>query len=491
MPRQIHQLSALLRDALLDAQANPRDGAFDPLPERFRFLRKIGQGGWGAVWVARDQNLNRLVAVKLIASERAELATQILRNEGAQLARLRPHPNIVQVYSWECVGETCFVTLQYVGGGSLRAALDTFGPMKWSTAARYIADTADGLLRLHDHGLLHRDIKPDNLLLDIEQDIVLLTDFGFAGTPAEMNTPAGTPGYAAPEALYQAAVPASDVYSLAATFFDLITGRPPFQGNSVEEIVAAACVGAVPALSPDLLPPRLGDLIRAALAPRIEDRPGLKSLRDELRVSTNVVTTDTLFASPIGAASTSERPSVSLRVCRTGASGRREEVRPLDGHHRTRDLAYASAPTTVRIYDGDLLQLSIEASSEGYLTVLNVGPSGALTVLLPNEDLPEARIAPGRAFLFPPAEGGRIEVRPPSGVERIVTIWTRHKPQFNAEQLYGRLIRRDVAPEDAGAYYATRQLVYVAKEAERLDPSDVTWQVTSIDHCPQSDPQDR
>jgi hypothetical protein len=480
MTRRDLALGGLLRDALLEGEVAAPEGTFDPVPDRFKFLRKIGQGGWGSVWVARDANLGRLVAVKLIASERTELATQILRNEGAQLARLRPHPNVVQVYSWENLGQLCFVVLQFVGGGSLRDMLQTFGPLSWSRAARYVADTADGLARVHEHGLLHRDIKPDNLLLDAEQDQVLLTDFGFAGTPAEMQFPVGTPGYAAPEALYQSAVAASDVYSLGATFYDLVAGQPPFQGPSVAAVVAAASTGEPPPLPPKVLPERLMNLVRASLAPEPAARPTLRQFHDELRGETARFTTDALFGSRHEGASVAARPTVSLRVHRLGQNGP-VEVRPIDG--ATRDLVYAGyAPPMICLRDGDSIRLTVNAGASGYLFLLNLGPTGNLTVLVPNADLGEGRIAPGQPLVFPPIDGGHIEVRPPGGVERIIALWTRSKPAFDPVALFERWVAKEARPEHPSGYLATRQLVYVAKGINDLAADDVAWCVVAVDH---------
>ena len=119
--------------------------------------------------------------------------------------------------------------MQYVSGGSLSDLLKSEGPLDWQRAARYVADVGEGLLEVHERGIVHRDVKPANILWDPRRDEALLTDFGVAARLADPAAIAGSIPYMAPEAFDGRVSPSLDVYSLAATFFHLVTGSAPFR----------------------------------------------------------------------------------------------------------------------------------------------------------------------------------------------------------------------------------------------------------------------
>src|SRR5262249_29121347 len=147
---------------------------------------------------------------------RHEQALEVLRNEARILGSVC-HPNIVAVHAWRQAGAEPCLVLQYVAGGSLETRVGRHGPLPWNVAARYVADVAEGLLLLHARGIIPRDVNPANILLDLEADEALLTDFGVAARLADPHTVAGTPRYMAPEAFRGEASEALDVYSLAAS----------------------------------------------------------------------------------------------------------------------------------------------------------------------------------------------------------------------------------------------------------------------------------
>src|SRR4051812_27084364 len=150
----------------------------EPFPGEFRLERLLGHGAFGEVWLARDLSpLARLVALKFLPlsgpAQRNDQALAALRNEARILASL-PHPNVVQIHAWKQAPAPCLV-LQYVPGGSLDQRVSRAGPLSWNLAARYVADAADGLLLVHGKGVIHRDVKPANVLLDEDSDEALLT----------------------------------------------------------------------------------------------------------------------------------------------------------------------------------------------------------------------------------------------------------------------------------------------------------------------------
>src|SRR5262249_10528982 len=156
-----------------------------------------------------------------------EKALAVLRHEAQVLVHLR-HPNVIRVYNLRPIGGKHYLELQYLTGGSLARRLQREGPLPRQQAARYIAGVGEALEEVHARDIVHRDIKPANILWDPETDEAVLTDFGLAARLADRPTAAGTPAYMSPEAFQGQAVAASDVYSLAATLFALVTGEVPF-----------------------------------------------------------------------------------------------------------------------------------------------------------------------------------------------------------------------------------------------------------------------
>jgi serine/threonine protein kinase len=257
--------------------ADPTAAAVPPVSARlaipgYEILGLLGRGGMGVVYHARDLRHGRLVALKVIRGDDhfdPEPAARF-RAEAEAVARLK-HPNIVEIYEVGDLHGRPYLALEYVAGGSLRRRL-AYGPLAAADAAALIATLARAVQFVHDHGILHRDLKPDNILLPMgklewgmgneggafplhpspfpfpscEFATPKITDFGLArrlGT-ATAQTPSGwligTPGYMAPE---QAAGPgkevgpAADVWGLGAILYECLTGRPPFAGAAVLELL--------------------------------------------------------------------------------------------------------------------------------------------------------------------------------------------------------------------------------------------------------------
>ena len=239
------------------------DGRRPPLgPENSTFgdyelLDVLGQGGMGIVYKARQKSLNRLVALKMIRADRLASTEQVrrIRNEAEAVAAL-DHPGVVPIYEvGECAGQP-FFTMKLLEGGSLArgagfqpasADLRGSGVTQGNTsntdprsAARLVAHVALAVHHAHQRGILHRDLKPSNILLDGEGR-PHVADFGLAkwlgGDSSLTDTGAvvGTPSYAAPEqasADARVITTAADIYGLGAILYTLLTGRPPFQGET-------------------------------------------------------------------------------------------------------------------------------------------------------------------------------------------------------------------------------------------------------------------
>ncbi len=248
---------------------------------KFEIVGELGRGGMGVVLEARDTVLERQVAIKLLpqsVSARPEALERFLR-EARAAARLN-HPHVVTVYDADQFDGQYYIVLELVRGGSLQDSL-TNGPLPWFMATRVLADACRGLDVAHRAGLVHRDIKPSNLMQS-EDGTVKLTDFGLArsndSTDATMTgsgSVLGTPQYMSPEQCRsERADERSDLYAMGATYFALLTGRPPYQGNAPLLIMNSHLLDPVPdprEFEPTV-PQACSDIIRRAMAKDPDDR---------------------------------------------------------------------------------------------------------------------------------------------------------------------------------------------------------------------------
>jgi serine/threonine protein kinase len=217
------------------------------LAGRFKIRRLVGRGGMSSVYLAWDHALERKVAIKVLAPEfvRHLEDRERFRRE-ARIAASLFHPSIVPVYACEQQNGLTFVVMRYVAGPSLAARLDSVGALPVDETVDILAALADALHSVHGIGVVHRDVKPDNILLDEVTGRPMLTDFGVATVAtsehsrSEVVKALGTPQYMSPEHALgeQAADARSDLYSLGVVGFRMLTGRLPFSGGSAQSIVA-------------------------------------------------------------------------------------------------------------------------------------------------------------------------------------------------------------------------------------------------------------
>lgn len=223
----------------------------------YELIKEVGRGGMGVVFKARHVRLNRIVALKMIRGGALANADELQRfeKEAAAAAQLQ-HPNIVALYEVSAHNQQPFLSMEFIGGTSLAERV-SLGPLSGRRAAEYLELTARAVHYAHSRGIVHRDLKPANVLLD-ENDQPKVTDFGLAkhmetqSDQTRTGAILGTPSYMSPE---QAAgskdiSPSSDVYSLGAILYELMTGKPPFCGETplaTLNLVAEA----------DPIPPRL------------------------------------------------------------------------------------------------------------------------------------------------------------------------------------------------------------------------------------------
>jgi len=253
-----------------EGPSGPGDGLLWHVPG-YTGLRPLGRGAFGEVVLARHDGSGTLVAIKYL---RADLLTdqgfrEIFRREAAVLSTLDDQ-NVVRLYEYIESDYGAAIVMELVHGVSLREILSHYGQTTPEAALVVLQGSLLGLAAAHWRGIVHRDFKPANVLVNGE-GLSKLTDFGIAARAGDQPIPAGTLAYAAPEQMRGArASPASDVYSATATFYECLTGRPPFTADTAERLMYQHQFDPVP-LEP--VPGPLRQLVEAGMAKQPERRP--------------------------------------------------------------------------------------------------------------------------------------------------------------------------------------------------------------------------
>ncbi len=270
----------------------------DLLSGRYRLVSLLGEGGMGTVWRAHSLSLGRDVAVKLIRSDRESAEAVARLHLEARAAGALEHPSIVRVFD---LGETAqgdpFLVMELLVGESLADLIDTHGPMREPRAVALMLPLAAALQAAHEKGIVHRDIKPDNVfLVPLDRDegtrLPKLVDFGLARLAATQRrltaegSVLGSPGYMAPEqAMGESDVDArADIWGFCIVLYELTTGLVPFSGANVGQTIAAI-VQLDPRPTTDLMggDPDLWAILRRGLAKARDDRfPSMAALRSAL-----------------------------------------------------------------------------------------------------------------------------------------------------------------------------------------------------------------
>ncbi|HET9404396.1 MAG TPA: serine/threonine-protein kinase [Burkholderiales bacterium] len=249
---------------------------------RYEILAELGKGAMGVVYRANDPQLSRTVAIKTVnmSEDPQEMAEYEARfNQEAKAAGGLNHPNIVTIYDIGKSGNIAYMTMELLEGSELRALMSQGAPIGMTRAVEIAAQVAEGLAYAHQHGVVHRDVKPANIMI-LNSGPAKITDFGIARMrQAEVRTQTGivlgSPRYMSPEQVAgKRAEPRSDIFSLGVIFYEMLTGKPAFTGDDVTAVMFQILnvVPPPPSSINPAIPAVLDFIVAKALAKNAEDR---------------------------------------------------------------------------------------------------------------------------------------------------------------------------------------------------------------------------
>jgi Protein kinase domain len=289
--------------------------------ERYRIVAPLGKGGMGEVYRAEDLRLSQTVALKFLP--RAMMQDEVARerfHQEVRLARQISHPNVCRVFDIGELDGRLFLTMEYVDGEDLSSLLRRIGQLPQAKGLDIARQMCAGLAAAHDHGVLHRDLKPGNIMLD-GRGRVRITDFGLAAIAENLSADevrAGTPAYMAPEQLAGTEVTArSDIYSLGLVLYEIFTGKRGFDAATVPELLELREESAPPSLS--AIVRDIDPLIECVILRCLEKDPA-KRPASALQVAAALPGGDPLAA----ALAAGETPSPEM----VAAAGEQQGVRP-------------------------------------------------------------------------------------------------------------------------------------------------------------------
>lgn len=359
---------------------------------KYRLLKEIGKGGMGEVYLARNEETGQEVALKILPSELTRNAQYVerFRREATAVAKLE-HPHIIKVYEIDEQDGVHFFSMEYLGGVTLRSFIDQSGRIPVPEAVAIITDIAGALEFAHSRGIIHRDVKPDNIIAH-ESGAFKIMDFGIArmeeGTQLTVTgSIMGTPDYMSPEQASGKKVDLrADIYSLGIVFYEMVTGKLPFNGETAVEVLQMH-LKQVPE-SPKTINPNIPGKLASVINKMIEKQPSDRYA--SFRHVTNVIGQ----AVPRTTRATAEAPARTIMLKQP-----RKAERPAP---RVRERIVLQTPARVRA----ALALSIIANLAlfGYLLLRPVGITGGGNQIQP------ALFIGGQTFAPPAVSDGKIYI---------------------------------------------------------------------------------
>ncbi len=240
---------------------------------KYEIIRSLGSGGFGSVFLARDTWLDIKVAIKVPHKQSAELF-KLLKEPRLQAAL--NHPNIVRMLAAEKENKVFFMVMEYVKGPTLEKILEKEKVLEADTSVDYIKQVCYGIDHAHKNKIIHRDLRPSNIIIS-EEGTAKITDFGTSAWLQNVpyaSTRIGSPPYMAPEQFLGKATYASDIYSIGCIFYEMITGRPPIFDPDPFKILEKAQEGKItpPRIKNSRVPKEIDEIIMRCLASKTEDR---------------------------------------------------------------------------------------------------------------------------------------------------------------------------------------------------------------------------
>ncbi len=260
----------------------------------YRILKKIGEGGMGAVFLARDLTLERDVAIKIIAPHLARNPNLMARFKIEAIAQAKlNHPNVVTIYSFNQEGDIYYIVMEYIEGESLKKIIKERGPLPLQEALRIFLQVLSAIEFAHKKGIIHRDIKPANVLIT-KDGVAKIGDFGIAKVAGiegltRLGSSLGTPLYSAPEQILGKKVDTrADIYALGVTLFEMLTGRPPFVSETGSDYeIQKAHLERKPPKPSSLrkeIPSKLDQIVLKCLQKKPENRySSVSELKEEVK----------------------------------------------------------------------------------------------------------------------------------------------------------------------------------------------------------------
>ena len=359
---------------------------------RYEVLGELGQGAMGVVYKARDPLIDRVVAIKTInlalaLDEKEEFESRFYQE--AKAAGRLSHPNIVTIYDVGKNGDVAYIAMEFLEGRELRDIMDDGRLLPIDQVLDIVAQVAQGLAYAHEHDIVHRDVKPSNVMI-VRGKHVKITDFGIARMPSsavqtQTGMVLGSPKYMSPEQVMGKPIDQrSDIFSLGVMLYEMLTGQAPFNGDNVNAIMYQT-LNAIPSppntLNPDV-PEMVNFIVAKALAKKVEDRyqnaldlsVDLRACRETLPRSTH---TNDLSKPP----ATGEK-KFSHAIDVSGRTGSREEE-PMASSLAGLSKAFDSTVATMRLAaltasseDVDELSKTFKIPRPNAEELINAAPGG-------------------------------------------------------------------------------------------------------------------
>lgn len=377
------------------------------LNNRYELEQRIGEGGMARVYRGRDLRLNRTVAVKVLhghyASDPAFL--QRFHHEAQAAANLR-HPNIVEVYDVGQDGDVHYIVMEYIEGSDLKPLIMRSGPLPIERALGIAEAVARALDVAHRMGMVHRDIKPQNIIVGPEGQ-VKITDFGIAKSAlstalTETGVTFGTADYISPEqARGLVATPRSDVYALGVTLYEMLTGRLPFSGDSAVAIAMqhVSSDPPPPRMFNPHIPPRLEGLVLRALSKDPQQRPATGQEFAQLLSSYRQVGgQETMVRPVVPYVMPQHAPQVAAR---SGTQPVQQVHRPPLPPSRPQVVAHAPPRSSGLGFGGFLLGLLLLTGVLGLVYLFSIGTFDDLIHLTIDSPRPSVTVGPVPATVGP------------------------------------------------------------------------------------------